>query len=231
MEHPFREFYMAAAGLMGECCTAYAWDIVYWQSPHRHCNPFRQRDKTMAHKKTRSTTVICVRRDGKVVMAGDGQVSLGETVVKHSARKIRRLGKKSDILAGFAGSTADSLTLLEKFEQMLEKYSNNLTRAAVELAKEWRTDRMLRRLEALLVVADSEKTLLLSGNGDVVEPDDGVIAIGSGGDFARAAARALMMHTDMEPAEIARVSMAIAADICVYTNDKLAMEELAGKAT
>jgi len=114
---------------------------------------------------------------------------------------------------------------------MLEKYSNNLTRAAVELAKEWRTDRMLRRLEALLIVADSEKTLLLSGTGDVVEPDDGVIAIGSGGDFARAAARALMMHTDMEPAEIARVSMAIAADICVYTNDKLAMEELAAKAT
>ena len=124
-------------------------------------------------------------------MAGDGQVSLGETVVKHSARKIRRLGKKADILAGFAGSTADSLTLLEKFEQMLEKYSNNLTRAAVELAKEWRTDRMLRRLEALLIVADAEKTLLLSGNGDVVEPDDGIIAIGSGGDFARAAARAL----------------------------------------
>jgi ATP-dependent HslUV protease, peptidase subunit HslV len=184
----------------------------------------------MANKKTRSTTVICVRRDGKVVMAGDGQVSLGETVVKHSARKIRRLGKKADILAGFAGSTADSLTLLEKFEQMLEKYSNNLTRAAVELAKEWRTDRMLRRLEALLIVADAEKTLLLTGNGDVVEPDDGIVAIGSGGDFARAAARALIMHTDMEPAEIARVSMAIAADICVYTNDKFVMEELAAKA-
>jgi len=183
----------------------------------------------MAHKKTRSTTVICIRRGGKVVMAGDGQVSLGETVVKHSARKIRRLGKKADVLAGFAGSTADSLTLLEKFEQMLEKYSNNLTRAAVELAKEWRTDRMLRRLEALLIVADAEKTLLLSGNGDVVEPDDGIIAIGSGGDFARAAARALIMHTDMEPAEIARISMAIAADICVYTNDKLVMEELAAK--
>ena len=183
----------------------------------------------MAYKKTRSTTVICIRRDGKVVMAGDGQVSLGETVVKHSARKIRRLGKKADILAGFAGSTADALTLLEKFEQMLEKYSNNLTRAAVELAKEWRTDRMLRRLEALLIVADAEKTLLLSGNGDVVEPDDGIIAIGSGGDFARAAARALIMHTDMEPAEIAKVSMTIAADICVYTNDKLVMEELAAK--
>jgi ATP-dependent HslUV protease subunit HslV len=184
----------------------------------------------MAYKKTRSTTVLCVRRNGKVVMAGDGQVSLGETVVKHSARKIRRLGKKADILAGFAGSTADSLTLLEKFEQMLDKYSNNLTRAAVELAKEWRTDRMLRRLEALLIVADAEKTLLLSGNGDVVEPDDGIIAIGSGGDFARAAARALIMHTDMEPAEIAKVSMAIAADICVYTNDKFVMEELTAKA-
>ena len=184
----------------------------------------------MTYKKTRSTTVLCVRRNGKVVMAGDGQVSLGETVVKHSARKIRRLGKKADILAGFAGSTADSLTLLEKFEQMLEKYSNNLTRAAVELAKEWRTDRMLRRLEALLIVADGEKTLLLSGNGDVVEPDDGIIAIGSGGDFARAAARALIMHTDMEPAEIAKVSMAIAAEICVYTNDKFVMEELTAKA-
>ena len=184
----------------------------------------------MAYKKTRSTTVICIRRDGKVVMAGDGQVSLGETVVKHSARKIRRLGKKADILAGFAGSTADSLTLLEKFEQMLDKYSNNLTRAAVELAKEWRTDRMLRRLEALLIVADAEKTFLLSGNGDVVEPDDGIIAIGSGGDFARAAARALILHTDMEPAEIAKVSMAIAADICVYTNDKFVMEELEVKA-
>jgi ATP-dependent HslUV protease, peptidase subunit HslV len=185
----------------------------------------------MAYKKTRSTTVICIRRNGKVVMAGDGQVSLGETVVKHSARKLRRLGKKADILAGFAGSTADSLTLLEKFEQMLDKYSSNLTRAAVELAKEWRTDRMLRRLEALLIVADAEKTLLLSGNGDVVEPDDGIIAIGSGGDFARAAARALILHTDMEPAEIAKVSMAIAADICVYTNDKFVMEELEAKAT
>jgi ATP-dependent HslUV protease, peptidase subunit HslV len=185
----------------------------------------------MAYKKTRSTTVLCVRRNGKVVMVGDGQVSLGETVVKHSARKIRRLGKKADILAGFAGSTADSLTLLEKFEQMLDKYSNNLTRAAVELAKEWRTDRMLRRLEGLLIVADAEKTLLLSGNGDVVEPDDGIIAIGSGGDFARAAARALIMHTDMEPAEIAKFSMAIAADICVYTNDKFVMEELEAKAT
>ncbi len=180
----------------------------------------------MTFEKTRSTTVLCVRRGDQVVMAGDGQVSLGDTVVKHSARKVRRLGKSDNILAGFAGSTADALTLLEKFEQMLEKYSNNLTRAAVELAKEWRTDRMLRRLEALLIVADIDKTLLLSGNGDVVEPDDGIIAIGSGGNYALAAARALSMHTDMGPAEIATVAMAITAGICVYTNDKLVMEVL-----
>ncbi len=161
-----------------------------------------------------------------MAIAGDGQVSLGDTVVKHSARKVRRLGKSGEILAGFAGSTADALTLLEKFEQMLEKYAYNLTRAAVELAKEWRTDRMLRRLEALLIVADKEKTLLLSGNGDVVEPDDGVIAIGSGGNYARAAAQALSKHTDMTPVEIASVAMAIAADICVYTNENLVIEEL-----
>jgi ATP-dependent HslUV protease subunit HslV len=180
----------------------------------------------MKEQTIRSTTVICVRRGEKVVMAGDGQVSIGDTVVKHSARKVRRLGKGEAVLAGFAGSTADALTLFEKFEEMLDKYSNNLTRAAVELAKQWRTDRMLRRLEALLVVADKDKTLLLSGTGDVVEPDDGIIAIGSGGNFALAAARALLGHTDMDPAEIARVAMRIAADICVYTNEELAMEEL-----
>jgi ATP-dependent HslUV protease subunit HslV len=183
----------------------------------------------MKHKTVRSTTILCVRRENSVVMAGDGQVSLGETVVKHSARKVRRLGKNKGILAGFAGSTADALTLLEKFEQMLEKYSNNLTRSAVELAKEWRTDRMLRRLEALLIVADQEKTLLLSGTGDVVEPDDGVIAIGSGGNYALAAARALLKHTDMDAAELARVSMSIAADICVYTNSDVTIEEIPGK--
>ncbi len=177
-------------------------------------------------KRIRSTTVLCVRRGNRVVMAGDGQVSLGETVVKHAARKVRRLGKGNKILAGFAGSTADALTLFDKFEQMLEKYSNNLTRSAVELAKEWRTDRMLRRLEALLIVADNEKTLLLSGTGDVVEPDDGVIAIGSGGNYALAAARALLNHTDLAPAEIAQAAMAIAADICVYTNDRIVLEEL-----
>jgi len=159
-------------------------------------------------------------------MAGDGQVSFGDTVVKHSARKIRRIGKGGAVLAGFAGSTADALTLLEKFEEMLDKYSGNLTRAAVELAKQWRTDRMLRRLEALLVVADREKTLLLSGTGDVVEPDAGVIGIGSGGNFALAAARALLDNTELELTDIARISMGIAADICVYTNRELIMEEL-----
>lgn len=183
----------------------------------------------MVHGIVRSTTVLCVRGEDKVVMAGDGQVSLGETVVKHSARKVRSLGRDNAILAGFAGSTADALTLLEKFEQMLEKYSNNLTRSAVELAKEWRTDRMLRRLEALLIVADREKTLLVSGTGDVVEPDHGVIAIGSGGNYALAAARALLQHTDMDAAEVARISMSIAADICVYTNNALIIEELPKK--
>ncbi|HMK34830.1 MAG TPA: ATP-dependent protease subunit HslV [Desulfomonilaceae bacterium] len=180
----------------------------------------------MGNNIIRSTTILCVRRGKHVVMAGDGQVSLGDTVVKHSARKVRRIGKDTRILAGFAGSTADALTLLEKFEQKLEKYSNNLTRSAVELAKEWRTDRMLRRLEALLVVADMEKTFLLSGTGDVVEPDDGIIAIGSGGNYALAAARALFRHTEMEPAEIATVAMGIAADICVFTNENIVMEEL-----
>ncbi len=180
----------------------------------------------MTRNRVRSTTILCIRRGSKVAMAGDGQVSFGETVVKHSARKVRRLGKGSKVVAGFAGSTADALTLLEKFEQMLEKYSNNLTRSAVELAKEWRTDRMLRRLEALLVVADSEKTFLLSGNGDVLEPDDGIVAIGSGGNYALAAAKALIVNTEMEPLEIARISMKIAAEICVYTNDELVIEEL-----
>jgi ATP-dependent HslUV protease subunit HslV len=180
----------------------------------------------MKHNQVRATTVLCARKGNRVVMAGDGQVSFGETVVKHSARKIRRIGKNGGVLAGFAGSTADALTLLEKFEEMLDKYSNNLTRAAVELAKQWRTDRMLRRLEALLVVADREKTLLLSGTGDVVEPDSGVIGIGSGGNYALAAAKALLDHTDLELTEIARVSLEIASDICVYTNRELVMEEL-----
>ncbi|MGA8832228.1 MAG: ATP-dependent protease subunit HslV [Desulfomonilaceae bacterium] len=175
---------------------------------------------------TRSTTVLCVRRGDRVVMAGDGQVSLGETIVKSSAKKVRLVGKQNRVLAGFAGSTADALTLLEKFEQSLEKYSNNLARAAVELAKDWRTDRALRRLEALLIVADREQTLLLSGTGDVVEPDDGVIAIGSGGNYALSAARALMRHTDMELTEVVKGAMAIAAEICVFTNDNLIIETI-----
>ncbi|MDA8406453.1 MAG: ATP-dependent protease subunit HslV [Deltaproteobacteria bacterium] len=175
---------------------------------------------------TRSTTILCVRRGDRVVMAGDGQVSLGETIVKSSAKKVRLVGKQNRVLAGFAGSTADALTLLEKFEQSLEKYSNNLARAAVELAKDWRTDRALRRLEALLIVADREQTLLLSGTGDVVEPDDGIIAIGSGGNYALSAARALMRHTDMELNEVVRGAMAIAAEICVFTNENLIIETI-----
>ncbi len=175
---------------------------------------------------TRSTTVLCVRRGDNVVMAGDGQVSLGETIVKSSAKKVRLVGKQKAVLAGFAGSTADALTLLEKFEQSLEKYSNNLARAAVELAKDWRTDRALRKLEALLIVADREQTLLLSGTGDVVEPDDGVIAIGSGGNYALSAARALMRHTDMELTEVVRAAMVIAAEICVFTNENLIIETI-----
>lgn len=159
-------------------------------------------------------------------MAADGQVSLGETIMKRSAKKIRRLGKDGAILVGFAGSTADALTLLEKFDQMLEKFSGNVTRAAVELAKEWRTDRMLRRLESLLVVADSSRTFVISGTGDVIEPDDGTIAIGSGGNYALAAARALLTHTELSAQEIAQTAMAIAAEICVYTNDRVTMEIL-----
>jgi ATP-dependent HslUV protease subunit HslV len=174
----------------------------------------------------KATTIICIRRGERVVMAGDGQVSLGDTVIKRSARKVRRLGKADRVLAGFAGSTADSMTLFERFEEMLDKYSNNVKRAAVELAKQWRTDKMLRRLEAVLIVADKEHTLLLSGAGDVVEPDDGVIAIGSGGNYALAAARALLKHTEMDPREIAETAMSIAADICVFTNHELVTEEL-----
>lgn len=178
------------------------------------------------NQKIRSTTVVCVRRNGSVVIAGDGQVSLGDTVVKGTAKKVRRIGKGGAVLAGFAGSTADAITLLERFDEMLEKYSNNLTRAAVELAKLWRTDRMLRRLEALLVVADKEKTLLISGTGDVVEPDDGILAIGSGGNYALAAARALLGHTELSAKEVAEIALGIAADICVYTNDSIVIEEL-----
>ncbi|OPY73320.1 MAG: ATP-dependent protease subunit ClpQ [Syntrophorhabdus sp. PtaU1.Bin050] len=172
-----------------------------------------------------ATTVLCVRHKGKVAIAGDGQVTMGSTVMKHTAKKVRRL-YQDRCLAGFAGATADAFTLFERFEKKLEQYNGNIARASVELAKDWRTDRMLRRLEALLVVADTEHTLILSGTGDVIEPDDGVAAIGSGGAYAQAAARALVKHTDLSALDIAKESMRIASEICVYTNDRIVIEEL-----
>jgi ATP-dependent HslUV protease subunit HslV len=171
------------------------------------------------------TTVLCVRRDGKVVMAGDGQVTLGESVVKHSAKKIRRLYNEK-ILAGFAGGTADALSLFTRFETKLQEFHGNLSRAAVELAKEWRTDRTLRHLEALLVVADTKGTFLISGNGDVIEPDDGLCAIGSGGTAATSAARALLRNTGLSAREVAEKAMMIASEICIFTNANFTVEEL-----
>jgi ATP-dependent HslUV protease subunit HslV len=176
-------------------------------------------------EKIRSTTVICVRRDNKVVMAGDGQVTLGHEVLKGSARKLRRL-YNDKILAGFAGSTADAFALFARFEQKLEQFNGNLSRSVVELAKEWRTDRVLRHLEALLLVADTKSTYLVSGNGDVIEPDEGVAAIGSGGPFAVSAATALLRNTKMSAKRIAEESMSIAGKICIYTNDNVTYEEL-----
>jgi ATP-dependent HslUV protease subunit HslV len=173
----------------------------------------------------RSTTVLCVRREDKVVMAGDGQVTLGESVIKHGAKKIRRL-YQDKILAGFAGSTADAFTLFSRFEAKLEQYHGNLGRAAVELAKDWRTDKFLRHLEALLLVSDKEATFLLSGQGDVIEPDTGIAAIGSGGPFAQAAAQALADHTQLTAKEIAEQAMKIASRMCIYTNDRITIEEL-----
>ena len=173
----------------------------------------------------RSTTVLSIRRNGSVVLAGDGQVTLGESVIKHTARKIRRL-YNDKILAGFAGSTADAFTLFSRFEAKLEQYHGNLGRGAVELAKDWRTDKFLRHLEALLLVSDKEATFLLSGQGDVIEPDTGIAAIGSGGPFAQAAAQALADHTKLSPREIAEESMKIASRMCIYTNDRITIEEL-----
>ncbi len=171
------------------------------------------------------TTILAVRKGHQVVIAGDGQVSMDKTVMKGNARKLRRLAE-GRVIAGFAGGTADAFTLFEKFEAKLKDHAQNLTRAAVELAKEWRTDKYLRRLEALLLVADSERTLILTGSGDVIEPEHGAAAIGSGGHYALAAARALLEATDLPPREIAARSMHIAAEICVYTNDKIVLEEL-----
>lgn len=173
----------------------------------------------------RGTTILSVRRGGRVVIGGDGQVSMGNTVMKGNARKVRRL-YKGQVLAGFAGATADAFTLFERFEGKLEKHSGHLVRAAVELAKDWRTDRMLRRLEALLCVADKEASLILTGNGDVVEPENDLMAIGSGGPYAQAAALALLENTELPAREIVEKGLAIAADICVYTNHNRTIEEL-----
>jgi ATP-dependent HslUV protease subunit HslV len=172
-----------------------------------------------------ATTVLAVRREGKVVVAGDGQVTLGNTVMKHTARKVRRMGD-GKIIAGFAGSAADGMALFEKLEGKLKEHHGNLPRAAVELAKDWRLDRALRRLEALLVVADGERTFLLTGTGDVIEPDEGIVAIGSGGPYATSAARALLRHTALSAREIAEAAMKIAGEICIYTNSNLSIEEL-----
>ena len=173
----------------------------------------------------RSTTVLSVRHNGQAVMAGDGQVTFGDTVVKQGARKIRRL-YNDKILAGFAGSAADSFALFSRFESKLEQYRGNLERSAVELAKDWRTDRLLRRLEAMLIVLDADATFLLSGNGDLIEPDDGIIAIGSGGAYAMAAAKALARHTELDARAVAEQAMGIAASICIYTNANVTIEEL-----
>ena len=173
----------------------------------------------------RGTTICSVRRGNQVVMGGDGQVTLGNTVMKANARKVRRM-YKDQVIAGFAGATADAFTLFERFEGKLEKHSGNLVRAAVEMAKDWRTDRVLRRLEALLAIADADNSLLISGNGDVIEPEHGLIAIGSGGPFAQAAAMAYLDGTDMDAEEIVQKSLGIAADICIYTNSNITIETL-----
>ena len=171
------------------------------------------------------TTIVSARRGARVAMGGDGQVTLGHIVIKHSARKVRRLYHER-ILAGFAGATADAFTLFERFEAKLDKHQGNLTRSAVELAKDWRTDRILRRLEAMLAVADRECSLIITGNGDVLEPEHGLIAIGSGGAYAQAAARALVEHTDLSPADIVKKSLTIAGDLCIYTNQNHTIETL-----
>ena len=174
---------------------------------------------------TRSTTILLVRRGGRVAMAGDGQVTVGDTIMKRGARKVRRVYNEK-ILAGFAGASADAFSLLARFEGKLEQFHGNLERAAIELSKEWRTDKILRHLEALMIVADEKSSFLLSGNGDVIAPDDGLLAIGSGGSYALAAARALLEHTEMGAREIASEALRIAGDICIYTNQNIIIEEL-----
>ena len=173
----------------------------------------------------KSTTIICVRHKGRLAIAGDGQVTMGQTILKQTANKIRRL-YKGQVLAGFAGATSDAFALFSRFEGKLEEYKGNLSRAAIELAKDWRLDKALRRLEALMIVADKDSSFLISGTGDVIEPDDGIIAIGSGGPFALAAARALVRHTDLAAKDVALEAMKITAGICVYTNAEITVEEL-----
>ena len=175
-------------------------------------------------QRVRATTILGVRRDGKVALGGDGQVSVGETIMKSNAMKVRTL-RGGKLLAGFAGAAADAFTLFEKFEEKLERHPGNLSRAAVELAKDWRSDRVLRRLEALLAVTDAERGFIISGTGDIIEPDDGILAIGSGGSYALAAARALVENTDLTPREIVQRGLGIAADICVYTNSNITVLE------
>jgi ATP-dependent HslUV protease subunit HslV len=172
------------------------------------------------------TTIITVRKGGKVVIAGDGQVTLGNTVIKATAKKVRRLGSKGDIIAGFAGATADAFTLFERLEGKLEKHSGNLTRACVELAKDWRTDKYLRHLEAMMIVADDQQTFVITGNGDVLEPENSLIGIGSGGGYAQAAAKALFDNTKLSAADIAKKALNIAGDICIYTNHNITLEEI-----
>ena len=173
----------------------------------------------------RGTTILCVRHENQVAVGGDGQVTLNDTIMKHGAKKVRRL-YNGNVIAGFAGATADAFTLFEKFEGKLEQYHGNLTRAAVELAKDWRTDKMLRRLEALLIVVDKDNTFVISGNGDVIEPDEEAIALGSGGAYALASAKALVKYSDLDAKSIVEESMKIAANICIYTNDSIYIEEL-----
>lgn len=178
-----------------------------------------------SQKRLKGTTIIAVRRNGKIAIAGDGQITIGNTIMKHNAKKVRKM-YNDKVLAGFAGASADAMTLFEKFEAKLEAYHGNLTRAAVELAKDWRTDRILRRLEALLIVADPEHSLIISGTGDVIEPEDGIAAIGSGGPFAQAAAKALINHSNLSAREIVEEAMKIASKICIYTNEQIIVEEL-----
>ncbi|MDO8281254.1 MAG: ATP-dependent protease subunit HslV [Thermodesulfovibrionia bacterium] len=175
----------------------------------------------------KGTTILCVRKKDKVAMGGDGQVTFGQTILKHNAKKVRKM-YNDNVLAGFAGATADAFTLFEKFETKLETYRGNIKRAAVELAKDWRTDKILRRLEALLIVADKDHTFIISGTGDVIEPDDGIAAIGSGGPYALAAAKALIDNSKLEPSKIVAEAMKITANICIYTNDAINIEELNG---